>query len=606
MRQCLNWRCPQPVNADNAKVCAGCGRSLWILGRYCGLRVLGQGGFGRTVLGEDPHQQRVVLKQLLGDAATGALARFQQEATQLEKLGRHPQIPHLVEFIEDAGEGYGPLLVQEYVAGPTLAQVLEQVGPLGADRVEGLLRDLLPVLEYVHSFRIIHRDIKPENIVMPRGGLPVLVDFGAAKVAVRRSVTVIGSAEYVAPEQAMGKAGFSSDLYSLGVTCLHVLTGMPPFDLYSVSEDQWVWRNFLTEPVGDRLGAVLDGLVVRSPRDRIATAAAALEVLNRPTNPLLRLPPLARKPQPDALPKQSEQPWQRQYQIANLGIAHALAVSNGGLIATGNAAGAVSLWRLADGASVYTFKPRRGWHLWGQGHCDQVSGLCFAPNGRQLYSTSYDGTTKIWDAKSCTLQRTLPRQSWLPSAVAIAPSRLIVAGGEGIITLWDTQTLKRQATLTQHQDRVSALGLTATGQRFASASWDGTLRLWQLPGGELIETIPAGQGRITALAMHPAGLHIVSGGEDGAVKVWALDRSITTDTIYQSPDAITALALSPDARLLAVGTEGNTLSLWDGATGRCVSQLEQGWGVVAVAFSPDGQRLLVSSRDERVTMWMKA
>ncbi|MEO1591204.1 MAG: serine/threonine-protein kinase [Cyanobacteria bacterium J06632_22] len=609
------------MNDDDAQGCAGCGGHLWLLNQYRGIRVLGQGGFGRTVLAETRDQQRVVIKQLR-ETSPAALQRFQQEAAQLQRLACHPQIPALIEFIEDAG--YGPLLIQAYVAGPNLAQVLDQQGALPAPQVEQLLRDLLPVLEYIHSFRVIHRDIKPENILLPEGQLPMLVDFGAATEMQRTRNTVIGSAEYVAPEQAMGQANVASDLYSLGVTCLHALTGLPPFDLYSVSEDRWVWRNFLTTPVGARLGAVLDRLVVRAYRDRLPNAAAALQALDQPVLPLqkpaqalqdlqskLKLAVVPNPVKATPLPRKSEQPWDLLYQIPTQGIVQALAVSREGVVALGDGRGAIALHRLSDGSNLYTFKARRGLLPWGEGHRDQVSGLCFAPNSRYLYSTSYDGTTKIWDVKTCTLQRTLPRHGWIPADVVLSPQRLVVAGGEGCISLWDSKSWQQKATLTQHQDRVSALGLTATGQRLASVSWDGTLRLWQLPHGELLETLAVypnavPPGKVTALALHPAGLHAVTGGSDGTVQVWSLASPISAETIYTSPDAVTALALSPDARLLAVGTEGNTLSLWDGATGRCVAKLEHGWGLVDIAFAADGQRLITSSRDETVSVWASA
>ncbi|MGK7924758.1 MAG: GUN4 domain-containing protein, partial [Spirulina sp.] len=128
----------------------------------------------------------------------------------------------------------------------------------------------------------IHRDIKPENIIRRNADKKlVLVDFGAAKYVqpVQRSVTgtVIGSAEYCAPEQSMGKPTFSSDLYSLGVTCLHLLTQVSPFDLYDVMEAEWVWRDFLKgNVVGDELGKILDLLVEPKPRKRYQSVAEVL------------------------------------------------------------------------------------------------------------------------------------------------------------------------------------------------------------------------------------------------------------------------------------------------------------------------------------------
>ncbi|MDT9236564.1 SUMF1/EgtB/PvdO family nonheme iron enzyme, partial [Limnospira sp. PMC 917.15] len=114
---------------------------------------------------------------------------------------------------------------------------------------------------------VIHRDIKPENIIRRASDKKlVLVDFGASKQVRRTSMsvtgTVIGSAEYCAPEQAMGKPQYGSDLYSLGVTCLYLLTQVSPFDLYDSLEAEWVWRDYLNgNQVSDKLGKILERLV---------------------------------------------------------------------------------------------------------------------------------------------------------------------------------------------------------------------------------------------------------------------------------------------------------------------------------------------------------
>ncbi|MEM9162462.1 MAG: serine/threonine-protein kinase, partial [Cyanobacteria bacterium P01_F01_bin.4] len=308
MAYCLNPTCPEPQNLDGAEVCQSCGQSLALAGRYRALKLIGQGGFGRTFLAQTGAAKLCVIKQLFwtgGRRPTPEISeRFRAEAERLKQLGHHPQIPQLWEYLEDET---GQYLIQEYISGLTLEAQLQQQGAFSEAMIVALLEALLPVLEYVHSFRVIHRDIKPDNIIQPANGLPVLVDFGAAKLSPRQTVpktgTVIGSAEYTAPEQTMGKAVFASDLYSLGVTCLHLLTDIPPFDLYSVAEDHWVWRNYVPQPVGDRLAFVLDKLVARPLRSRYAQADDALRDLHS-TKSLLRLPTSLRlsPPAPSAPP----------------------------------------------------------------------------------------------------------------------------------------------------------------------------------------------------------------------------------------------------------------------------------------------------------------
>ena len=119
------------------------------------------------------------------------------------------------------------------------------------------------------STEIALKQIVPKII----GNKLFLVDFGAVKVVKPQqrtaTGTIIGSAEYCAPEQSLGKPLFISDLYSLGVTCLHLLTGISPFDLYSPLEGEWVWRDYLNgNVVSDKLGKILDKLAHPIPKHR--------------------------------------------------------------------------------------------------------------------------------------------------------------------------------------------------------------------------------------------------------------------------------------------------------------------------------------------------
>ncbi len=188
---------------------------------------------------------------------------FQQEAARLEQLGTHNRIPALLASFEQAGFLY---LVQQFIDGPDLAQRLNQQGPLNESQIWQLLKALLPIVRFIHDNDVIHRDIKPANIIHRQSDQQLfLVDLGAAKhatgTALAMTGTVIGSAEYVAPEQARGKATFASDIYSLGVTCIHLLTGISPFSLYDTANGQWAWRDFLPRLVSRELGILLDGMI---------------------------------------------------------------------------------------------------------------------------------------------------------------------------------------------------------------------------------------------------------------------------------------------------------------------------------------------------------
>ncbi|NES24963.1 MAG: serine/threonine protein kinase, partial [Symploca sp. SIO3E6] len=229
MSYCLNPNCRKPQNPQGCRFCQSCGSKLLLRERYRALRVIGQGGFGKTFLAEDedkPSKPKCVIKQFLpqvqGSNSIQLAARlFEQEAVRLDDLGKHSQIPELLAHFEQNGQLY---LVQEFIDGENLLQELGKKGKFDETQIRQLLSSLLPVLQFVHEHQVIHRDIKPENIIRRRGdGQLVLVDFGAAKfatgTALLRTGTVIGTPGYIAPEQGVGRTDFSSDLYSLGVSC---------------------------------------------------------------------------------------------------------------------------------------------------------------------------------------------------------------------------------------------------------------------------------------------------------------------------------------------------------------------------------------------------
>ncbi len=291
MSQCLNPDCLKQ-NLGTDKFCTKCGSKLLLRERYRGYKLIGQGGFGRTFLARDedkPSKPYCVIKQFLPqaqgtDTVQKASELFKQEAVRLDDLGRkHDQIPELFAYFTQDNRQY---LVQEYIDGQNLAQELEENGVFDEQSIRTLLIDLLNVLQFIHANKLIHRDIKPENIIRRKiDSKLVLVDFGAAKYATTTALavtgTIIGSAEYIAPEQGRGKAINASDLYSLGVTCINLMTNIRPFDLYSDAENDWIWRDYLVNnPVSDELGEILDKLIQFGTRKRYQEATEVLEDLN--------------------------------------------------------------------------------------------------------------------------------------------------------------------------------------------------------------------------------------------------------------------------------------------------------------------------------------
>jgi serine/threonine protein kinase, bacterial len=225
------------------------GMSGRLSNRYQVLSVLGDGGFGKTFLVEDtqmPSGRKCVLKQLKlthdqPQILQMVQERFQREAAILERLGEsHDQIPQLYAYFSEGDQFY---LVEEWIEGDTLTRKVEQDGTLSETMVRSILMNLLPAIAYIHQKQIVHRDIKPDNIILRKSDFsPVLIDFGAVKETLTTAVNsqgntthsiVVGTPGYMPSEQLAGRPVFASDLYSLGLTAIYLLTGKQPQQLDS-------------------------------------------------------------------------------------------------------------------------------------------------------------------------------------------------------------------------------------------------------------------------------------------------------------------------------------------------------------------------------------
>ena len=264
--------------------------------RYLIQQILGQGGFGRTYLAIDQERfdERCVLKEFFVPYSDDALLKkaqllFQREASTLYQL-QHPQIPRFWAAFES---GQRLFLVQDFVEGQTYRRLLSDRKPQGLTFTEAevchLLKQLLPVLTYIHDRGIVHRDISLENIILkplpettqrhlPIGetGLPVLIDFGAVKEAtsqlsITSAVTRVGKVGYAPPEQLQtGRVYPNSDLYALAATCLVLLTGKEPHSLVDSQSLAWCWQPYVT--LSSQLTRIFERMLSIYPSDRYQSA----------------------------------------------------------------------------------------------------------------------------------------------------------------------------------------------------------------------------------------------------------------------------------------------------------------------------------------------
>ncbi|MTJ53604.1 protein kinase [Anabaena sp. UHCC 0253] len=286
--------------------------------RYQVIQVLGVGGFGETFLAEDTHlpsRRRCVIKQLKpisDDPKTYQMIqkRFEREAAILEYLGEgSDQIPKLYAYFSESGQFY---LVQEWIQGQTLTNVIQSQGNLGETIVREILLSLLSILDYVHSKGIIHRDIKPDNIILRTpDNKPVLIDFGAVKETIRTVANssgnptqslVIGTPGYMPIEQAIGRPVYATDIYSLGLSVIYLLTGKYPQELETHPQTgQILWQQYVPH-ISPQLVMVLSQAIEPRTSDRYSTASKMLYALQPVNNATINYTPLATIPPTKANP----------------------------------------------------------------------------------------------------------------------------------------------------------------------------------------------------------------------------------------------------------------------------------------------------------------
>lgn len=274
--------------------------------RYRIVKTLGRNAFSETFLATDNRwysNRRYIIKKLRPILGSSEVANRKQmllqEASILKRLsGENLQIPRLYEYFVKGEDFY---LVREWIAGLTLKQKVEQQGTFAVSEVEQFLENILSFLKYIHSNGIVYRQLKPSTIILsqkncfsisPRNGLPIPIYFGGVKeLEVKNnssrqyslaSLKGIQVPEYIPPEQEAGKSVCASDLYSLGLTTIYLLTGKNPAEFpLDIHTKKPLWYQEIPE-LKIHLRRVIERAICPDMSDRFTSAEEMLKALKSP------------------------------------------------------------------------------------------------------------------------------------------------------------------------------------------------------------------------------------------------------------------------------------------------------------------------------------
>ena len=636
MTYCLNPTCSKPQNLDTGKFCTNCGSKLRLGERFRAIKAISQGGFGRTFLGVDEsnlHKKKCVIKQVSlnyqkAQKNQEAKEKFRKICEQLQKIGEHPQIPTLLGYFE--GDSLTttpnlPTVVQELISGPSLQEKLIKTGPWQEGQVREFLNDLLPILQFIHGQGVIHRDLNPNNIICPssltsktsnpqnlaeskveitavsqKENKIFLVDFSAAKVtnkaALNQKGTVIGSASYTAPEQLMGQACYASDLYSLGVICIYLLTQIEPFDLFSRYEAKWVWQDYLLNPVSDKLGKIINKMLAEKLSERYESATEIFQELN--SGQTIASISSQQSASPKSTLSTLAPTWQCLETLkGHRSSVHSISFSpDGDYIASCGADRSVKIWHLNTRKLAHSFL----------GHKSLVEKVIFTPEGEKIISGSWDNQIKIWHRETGeAVTNLIGHTGWVKALVIYPDDYSLVSGSaDKSIKLWDLNNYEISYTFPTQENAIQSLAISPDGYSLVSGSSDGTIKFWDLASYELKQEIKAHEQQVNSLVFSPSGKIVISASADGNIKFWQLKSGKLLKTIASPAIPINALAINQEGNFLISAYEDSTIKIYHPSSGSLLYELTGHYsGVLAVDISSDNKTIASASRDKTIKLW---
>lgn len=621
-------------------------------GDYVLLDRLGEGGMGEVWRARQLSTDRAVAIKLIRPGI--APARFTQEVSALGKLD-HPGVVRLLQAGQHEGR---PFLVLELVAGPSVAQLLadSRMEPRMAAKT---VQEAAEALAAGHAVGLVHRDLKPGNLLRDSQGRIRVTDFGLVKdLSLAEAATVagdqLGTPNYMAPEQVDSRSGpisAATDVYGLGATLFHCLTGRPPFSgsnpaeiMHQVAGSAPDWQRGWGQIHRD-LRTICQRAMQREPKARYASAAELARdlgrfldgepILARPLSVYERIRHRVRKPWPLALVASMVltasltaifRPPDQRTEAARLltawpeqspGALHVLDMPSGSGAGRQVSFSPDGMRMAVGGAGQYVrVASVQPWRLVSNGlrHRAGISFHAFPPapgqfDSRELLTVEDGGTWRRWlvePVRRVALERSMQSKV---TAVALAPiDDMFALGNElGRFEVWRNTGAKHRRTF-HHQEGafITALQFDREARRLLVACADGHVCVWDLETEEPVrEWRYAGENYGALLS--PDGVHVAlacqwKADRESVLRVCRIADGTEVGT-NRFAGRITQLKYSPDGSRLAAASSRRWAEIWTAAPGSLARTGEHPEPVQQVEFSPDGLRLLTVDRGGNARVW---
>lgn len=609
------------------------------LGGYRLISLLGKGGMAEVWLGEQLRLNRQVAIKIISEtsplADTGHLVeRFEREAHSIARLD-HPNILSVLDYGKAEGYLY---LVMPYVRQGSLQNWLRHE-TLSRTQAFSLFEQVLSALSYAHRAGIVHRDLKPGNILLHEDGRVLLADFGLAKplndnLGLTAIGAVVGSPEYMAPEQFMGYADYRSDLYSMGVILYRLLTGRA---LYSGTSAMELGMNHLNAPlplptplIPSALEPFLAKALHKRPEHRFATAEEmagafhyAVQLLSlaelqvQPSRPgMPGATPVPPKPpvfEPPSLPPTAPLPSDHQ-RTATMAATPASPIP--GNISQSGAS------PVPPQGPVAEKKKGRLPLLIAGGVLALVvliaGGLIIASSGTKPATPVSVATATLIPEVASSVPPQTPAQTsrvaTTPAQPTALPTATLRASQPTVIKSTPVIPIAAPIPLSSvnlaggHSGPVNAVSWSNNGSAFVTGSDDKTLRVWDAATQKVTlvlddKTRPQ-KGAIVAAVWSSDGNYIVSASADKFVTIY---DAKTGGVLIQFSDGVAprAVAIAPDNGLVPYPGPG-VLHSWNfkgDGDGPNFPLSQPDAEVTALVFSPDGKYLAIGLNTDRVDLW---